>query len=84
RLGKIYNSAGNLEQAEHYLKQQLDAKPFSPLTHLELGKLYQKQKQWVQANKHLSVAAEVWKDADEGYKYAIETQQLLRDIASKL
>jgi len=76
-IGKAYNSAGNIEQAEIYLEKQLGLTPFDPLTHMEIGSLFLKSNRNILAQKHFATASDIWKDAEPEFKSAMLNDKLL-------
>lgn len=56
--GRIYQTLGNIEKAEHFLKQALDLDPENELAAEELGKLYLELNKPEQAVEYLQIAVE--------------------------
>ncbi len=79
-LARAYRSAGAYTEAENYLTDALKMHPNAPRTHLEAARLAVARNRYVDAQRHLNLALDIWRDADPDYLPAIEARELARTI----
>ena len=79
-IGRCYRFLKQYKKAEEYFGQALKASPFNPESNYELALVYLDKGDKEKAVKHLKIAADVWKDADPGYKPAQKAKETLTRI----
>lgn len=80
RIGSCYRKLKQYGEAEEILLTSLKREPFSPKLNVELALLYQDMNEKENALKHIKIAIDIWKDADQNYKQAIEAKKLLEQL----
>jgi tetratricopeptide (TPR) repeat protein len=70
RIGQCRRELKQYEKAENVLLNSLKYRPYNPKLNYELALLYLDMGNKEKALKHVKVALEVWKDADEEFKPA--------------
>ncbi len=81
-LGRIYRKLNQFEPALKFLKKQLAISPYYPQINHELGLLYLAMNDEENSLKHFKIAAQTWKNAEQGYEKAEEnTLQLNKLLA---
>jgi tetratricopeptide (TPR) repeat protein len=79
-LGIVLSRQGKRKEAESYLKQALLRDPSDPLTNLEIGKLYQRERVFSEAADFYESVTSLAPDSD----YAREAARLIKDIDRKI
>lgn len=79
-IGRVYRKNGQLEEAQEYLLKQLKLTPFSALTHYEIAVVYNELNQNDKSIEHLAKAADIWQEAEEGFKPAEKNRALLAKL----
>ena len=69
-LGRVYRKLNENDSALETLTKQLKSTPFYPETNHQLGLLYLAMEDNENAIKHFQRAADVWKNAEEGFEEA--------------
>jgi len=80
RIGQCSRKLKQYEKAEKNLQAALKQGPFNPKTNVELALLYLDMDNKEKALNHLKVAVDVWREADEGYKPALQARKLLEQL----
>ena len=73
-IGKVLRLLADYDQSIDIFKQLLLSSPISGELNLEIAKSYYANGDRQKALKHLKTTLDVWKDADAGYKPAIEVR----------
>jgi tetratricopeptide (TPR) repeat protein len=80
RIGRCYRHLKQYQKAEESILETLKTKPLSPLSHYELALVYLDSGDKEKAEKHLKIAADIWKDADPIYKPAQSVREKLAEL----
>jgi tetratricopeptide (TPR) repeat protein len=80
QIGRCYRHLKHYKKAEEYIQKTLKIHPFDPESNYEMALVYLEMGDKKKALKRLTIASEVWKDADPDYKPA----QLAREKLSLL
>ncbi|MGD2087610.1 MAG: tetratricopeptide repeat protein [Candidatus Aminicenantes bacterium] len=80
RIGQCFRELKQYEKAEKNLQAALKQEPYHPNTNFELALLYLDMNNKEKALNHLKVAVDVWQDADEGYKPALQARKTLEQL----
>lgn len=80
RIGQCFRKLKEYEKAEKNLQTALKQEPYHPNTNFELALLYLDMNNKEKALNHLKVAVDVWQDADEGYKPALQARKTLEQL----
>ena len=74
-IGRIHRLLGNHSQSIQIFENLQKAKPTSGAQNLELAKSYYADGNSKKALEHLEIVLNVWKNADVGFKPAIEARE---------
>jgi tetratricopeptide (TPR) repeat protein len=80
RIGQCLRELKQYEEAEKNLLTTLKQEPYHPKINFELGLLYLDMNHKEKALNHLKIAVDAWKDADEGYKPALQARKKLEQL----
>jgi tetratricopeptide (TPR) repeat protein len=79
-IGRCLRTLGRFEAAVLELERVLRVSPTDPETHLEMARVYNDSGDRAKTIEHLSVALEVWEDAEPRYEPAREARELLAEL----
>ncbi len=80
RIGQCLRQLKQYEKAEKTLQTALKQEPYHPKINAELALLYLDMNNKEKALNHIKVAVDVWQDADEGYKPALQARKTLEQL----
>ena len=82
--GTIHREAGLPERGLDFIRDALLIEPYHPYTHLEMAQAYEDLDQRSKAVEHITIALDVWKDADAESRLAVEAKKLQADWGVEL
>ena len=74
-IGRMYRFSGDYDKSIDIFKQLLLLSPISGVLNFEIAKSYYAAKSRKEALEHIKITLDVWKDADDAYKPAIEANE---------
>jgi tetratricopeptide (TPR) repeat protein len=80
-VATAYRKSGNLPKAEEYIQQAIKSDPYNPENLLEAAYIYRDQGNPRKAHEMVSLALEIWVDADLSFSPADEARQLLSQLS---
>ncbi len=78
--GTVARQLGHHEKATNYYNATLEREPFHPSAHLGLAQIAHEQGDRETALKHLRIALEVWRDADENFIEVPDARKLADEL----
>ncbi len=79
-IGRQYRKLSDYENAITTFEKQLKISPYDPYVNYQTGLTYLAMGQKLKARKYFQIAADIWKDAEKDYQYALDNKKLLSQL----